>query len=48
MKPSKVSNSTKTGLNNSELDEFTNIEPKRMMIRMTNEIKEGMYKTSTN
>jgi hypothetical protein len=40
--PPKVNNSTIKDLNNSEMDEISNNEPKRTMIRMINKNKEDM------
>jgi hypothetical protein len=44
MTPQKVNNHTTKDLNVSEVDEMSNIELKGMMTRMTNEMKENIYK----
>jgi hypothetical protein len=44
MTPPKVNSTTKTDMNNSEVNEVWDIELKRMIIRMIKDIKEDMNK----
>jgi hypothetical protein len=45
MTPQKVNNHTTKDMNDSEVDDISNIELKRMMTRMISEIKDCMYVT---
>jgi Txe/YoeB family toxin of Txe-Axe toxin-antitoxin module len=44
MSPPKFNNSTIKDLNDSKVDEISNNELKRAIIRIINEIKEDIYK----
>jgi hypothetical protein len=46
MSPPKVNSSTVEGLNDSEMNEISTKELKRMMARMINKIKNDMYNQS--